>query len=441
MQRIRPDLLFHETLGLIRRAECRSRKYFRHVPAHSLMAAKLPARSVALGTVPVRSANTLEVRTQQREQIPFTGMELTFLGTSAGSPSVRRSPTGVCLRLATQNWMFDCAEGSLRQLMKSTTRVPLTTKFFISHLHGDHLYGLPGILCTLDNHNAAYVDPRTRARAPRPISVYGPIGLFSYLNSVFATSSTRLTNIVITVYELASPELLRKVTPHERFMHNAPVHASLRRETIHADFDGNGWVWNVLDDGYVKVTAATLKHTVTSFGYVIQEHDVPGKLNVEALLARGLQPGPLYRALKRGENATLPNGDIIRPSEVTGPAIRGRKVVVLGDTADSARMFDIARNCDVLVHEATLNHEMATQAVHRGHSTAKMAGFTARKVNATLLALTHFSHRFRHWTGERDTKTTLHLVEEARRSFGRRAVIAASDFLRIPIPRHLPNQQ
>lgn len=183
--------------------------------------ARISERQALLKTVPMRSCNTLFV---PPPQLPFTGFELLFLGTGAGSPSVRRSPTGVCLRLARSNWMFDCAEGSLRQLIKSVVRVPLTTKLFITHLHGDHLYGLPGILCTLDNHNAEYKDPQTKERAPRPIDVYGPLGLFSYLNTAFSTSSTRLTNLKITVHELVCPEMLSKTSAHEKFMRNAPKH-------------------------------------------------------------------------------------------------------------------------------------------------------------------------------------------------------------------------
>lgn len=186
------------------------------------MTQRITKRQHRIGSVPLRSSNTLHVR--DTEQTPFTGFELAFLGTSAGSPSVRRNPTAVCLRLAQHNWMFDCAEGSLRQLMKSVIRVPLTNKFFISHLHGDHLYGLPGILCTLDNHNAEFLDTRTRKHVPRPIAVYGPLGLFAYLNTVFATSSTRMTNLSITVHELVSPEMLASASAHERFMRNAPVH-------------------------------------------------------------------------------------------------------------------------------------------------------------------------------------------------------------------------
>lgn len=179
-------------------------------------------RQAVLGTVPIRSSNTLLM--PHMPQVDFTDFELIFLGTSAGSPSVRRNPTSVCLRLAHQNWMFDCAEGSLRQLMKSIIRVPLTNKFFITHLHGDHVYGLPGILCTLDNHNASYVDPSTRKKAPRPIHVYGPLGLFTYLNTALATSSTRLTNLKITVHELVSPEMLKNMSAHEKFMRRAPSH-------------------------------------------------------------------------------------------------------------------------------------------------------------------------------------------------------------------------
>ncbi|KAG3168162.1 hypothetical protein PI124_g4398 [Phytophthora idaei] len=397
---------------------------------------RISERQALLKTVPMRSCNT---RFVTPPQIPFTGFELLFLGTGAGSPSVRRNPTGVCLRLARSNWMFDCAEGSLRQLIKSVVRVPLTTKFFVSHLHGDHVYGLPGILCTLDNHNAEYKDPQTKEKAPRPIDVYGPLGLFSYLNTAFSTSSTWLANLKITVHELVSPKMLNKTSAHEKFMRKAPKHPSLTRKWVHAESDGNGDVWNVLDDGKFIVKAATLKHTVTSFGYVVEEYSVPGKLNLDALRERGLPPGPKYGTLKLGGSVELPNGEILHASEVIGPKARGRKVAILGDSADSSRMFDIAQNCDVLVHEATLSHDMVKQAVHRGHSTARMAGYAAKKMNATLLALTHFSHRFRHWSANAKSRSTLHLALEAQESFGRRAVVPASDFLRIPIPR-LPHE-
>ncbi|KAE9033432.1 hypothetical protein PR003_g8515 [Phytophthora rubi] len=413
-------------------ASTSARKLVAHAAQRSKRFARISERQALLKTVPMRSCNTLFV---PPPQLPFTGFELLFLGTGAGSPSVRRSPTGVCLRLARANWMFDCAEGSLRQLIKSVVRVPLTTKFFITHLHGDHLYGLPGILCTLDNHNSEYKDPQTKERAPRPIDVYGPLGLFSYLNTAFSTSSTRLTNLKITVHELVCPVMLNKTSAHEKFMRNAPKHPSLTREWVHAESDGNGDVWNVLDDGRVIVKAATLKHTVTCFGYVIEEYPVPGRLNMDKLRERGLPPGPKYRTLKLGESVELPNGEILHASEVTGPKARGRKVAILGDSADSSRMFDIAQNCDVLVHEATLGHEMVKQAVHRGHSTALTAGYAAKKMNATLLALTHFSHRFRHWSADFKARTTLHLALEAQEAFGRRAIVPASDFLRIPIPR------
>lgn len=193
--------------------------------------ARISERQAVLGAVPVRSSNTLLM--PHMAQVDFTDFELIFLGTSAGSPSVRRNPTSLCVRLSHQNWMFDCAEGSLRQLMKSIIRVPLTNKFFITHLHGDHVYGLPGILCTLDNHNAAYIDPATKKGAPKPIDVFGPLGLFSYLNTALATSSTRMANLRITVHELVSPEMLKNMSAHEKFMQNAPCHPVRHHHSLH----------------------------------------------------------------------------------------------------------------------------------------------------------------------------------------------------------------
>jgi ribonuclease BN (tRNA processing enzyme) len=185
---------------------------------------------------------------------------------------------------------------------------------------------------------------------------------------------------------------------------------------------------------YPRVLVCRTADLFVFFRYVVEEHAQPGKLRADLLKARGLRPGPAYRLLKEGQTVTLPNGDVILPSEVMGPSTRGRKAVILGDTADSSCLFDIGRNCDVLVHEATLSHDMVQRAVERGHSTARMAGYTARRLNATLLALTHFSHRFREWAPHA-VGTTQHLALDAQVTFGRKAVVAATDFLRIPIAR------
>ena len=188
----------------------------------SVPLARISKRYAVLKTAPLRSCNKTLLMSPQ--QVPFTGFEVLFLGTGAGSPAVRRNPTSVCVRLGRSNWMFDCAEGSLRQMIKSFMCVPHTTKFFVTHLHGDHVYGLPGMLCTLDNHSAEYTDPHTKTKCPRPIDVYGPLGLFSYLNTAISTSSTRLTNLRVTVHELVCPVMLKKMSAHEKFMRNAPRH-------------------------------------------------------------------------------------------------------------------------------------------------------------------------------------------------------------------------
>nr|CCA21160.1 conserved hypothetical protein [Albugo laibachii Nc14] len=404
----------------------------------------MKARILQLGAVPYKSCNTLDVRSNaktssnENPDIPFTDFEILFLGTSAGSPSVRRNPTSICLRLSQSNWMFDCAEASLRQLMKSTIRVPMTNKFFITHLHGDHLYGLPGILCTLENHHNNNGVPSTNDRCD--IAVYGPVGLYAYLTATLSTSRTRLNNLQVTVYELALNETPEQASSFEKFMRHIPKHPAIRKESIYADHDhdhASKPVWKVYDDGNVHVKAGMLQHTIASFGYVVEEYQHPGKLRPDLVLQRGLAPGPLYKTLKNGKSVRLPNGDVIQPNEVVGPPAQGRKVVIMGDTTLSNGIVDIAQNCDVLVHEATLNQTMVTEAKRRGHSTARMAGQCARNVNATMLVLTHFSHRFRHWnSADFGSMTTHSLVQEAQVSFKRRAVLAATDFLRVIVPRH-----
>lgn len=187
----------------------------------------MKARTLQLGAMPYKTCNTLDIRYNAKmypdahPDIPFTDFEILFLGTSAGSPSVRRNPSSICLRLSQHNWMFDCAEASLRQLMKSTIRVPMTNKFFITHLHGDHLYGLPGILCTLDNHHNNGT-PGTNNRCE--IAVYGPVGLYAYLTTALSTSRTRLNNLQVTVYELALKKVPEQASAFEKYMRNIPKH-------------------------------------------------------------------------------------------------------------------------------------------------------------------------------------------------------------------------
>lgn len=134
-------------------------------------------------------------------------------------------------------------------------------------------------------------------------------------------------------------------------------------------FEGDNGVWQVCQEGNLTVFAAPLKHRVTCFGYVIQEQQLPGKLDPDLLKLRGIPPGPLYGKIKNGETVTAPDGSLVIPADVLGPPRPGRKVVILGDTCDSSRIMDVASDADVVVHEATLENELMETCIDHGHST------------------------------------------------------------------------
>ncbi|KDO35003.1 hypothetical protein SPRG_01066 [Saprolegnia parasitica CBS 223.65] len=317
-------------------------------------------------------------------------------------------------------------------MFQSNVRATTTERIFLTHLHGDHVYGLPGLVCTLNSLCGPTIDRETKRPTPKLISIYGPRGVFAFLNTALNVSRANMTNIRIAVHELVPLCDARSSRKRER----GPMHECLQHHLIHPDTSGDTPVWHILDDATYRVRAGFLQHTVPCFGYVVEEQTRPGHINAALAKARGLPPGPLYKELKEGRAVPLPDGSLLEPKDVMTPPIRGRKVAILGDSSDSLAMTELARNADVLVHESTLPHSMLAQAVPRGHSTSSMAGAFARLSNATLLVLTHFSSRFSY--SRASARSVQSLVDEARAASGRMAVVDASDFLRVRVPRHDP---
>ncbi|CAK4626813.1 hypothetical protein LEN26_000249 [Aphanomyces euteiches] len=384
-------------------------------------------RHLRLTSVPKHYAE--KHRLQISDLPSYTGFELVLLGTGAGMPSIHRGASSVCVQLPRKSWLVDCGEGSLRQLFRSTVRVTTTEKIFLTHVHGDHLFGLPGLLCTLNALNVGYVAPNAKEISRRPIDIYAPRGVFDFVNTALIVSAANMSNVIVTVHELVHPTdiMSRPTIPRQ-------VHECLRHTFIQPQKIDDNLHWKLVDDGEHTVMAGMLNHSVPCFGYVMEENEIKGRLDADAAQRRGLPPGPLYRLLKEGTSVELPDGTLLHPHEVTGPSRRGRKVAILGDSCDSSAMFPLARNVDVLVHEATLDQSKEATAIERGHSTSSMAGRFARSMNATLLVLTHFSHRFS--PAPTSTRSVQQLVEEARKTFGKRAVVDAFDLMRIRIPPH-----
>lgn len=308
-------------------------------------------------------------------------MQITFLGTSSGVPTRSRNVSSIALRLPqrAEVWLFDCGEGTQHQILRSDVRISQITKIFITHMHGDHIYGLMGLLASCG-----------LAGNPSRIDIYGPPKLEDYLKACSRYSQTH-------------------------FSYPVKVH------TVQPGL--------LYDDEDFTVSCGELKHRLPAFGYRVAEKDRAGRFNVERATALGIPSGPLYGKLKRGEVVTLPDGRKIRGADLCGPTEIGRKFVYCTDTIFCEGAVELAQDADVLVHEATFAHQDAEMAYQRLHSTTTMAAQVALAAQVKQLIMTHFSPRYApgNDVGLED------LLKEAQAIFPN--TIMAHDFLTHEIPR------
>jgi ribonuclease Z len=300
-------------------------------------------------------------------------LELLFLGTAGSAPTASRGASATLVRRGGDRLLVDCGEGTQRQLLRSDAGLFDVEDVFLTHLHGDHVLGLPGMLKTF-----------TLRDRVLPLTVSGPRGtraLFSALKVVIG----RLT------YELRVVEL--------------EAGAVLRR------------------DGY-RLEPFAVEHGSSALGYALREDERPGRFDVETADTLGVPDGPARGALQRGESVTQPDGRIVRPDEVLGSPRRGRTVVLTGDTAPAATVVDAAAGADVLVHEATFLAGERERARETGHSTAGEAALVAREAGVELLALTHVSARH----------SGTEVESEARELFPRTVVPRDFDVIDVPLP-------
>jgi ribonuclease Z len=270
-------------------------------------------------------------------------LDLVFLGTSGSMPTAQRAPTAILLRRGGERLLFDCAEGTQRQLLRSNVGLIELREIFLTHYHADHYLGLPGMLKTF----------ALRGRET-PITIYGPPGLtelFGALRRIFG----RLTY----PYELIELE--------------------------------SG---SVLERGEYRLVTFPVNHGVSAIGYALVEEARPGRFDVEQADALGIPEGPERGALQRGEAVTLGDGRVITPESVLGDARPGRKIAISADTAYSQAVVEAARGADVLVHEATFAEDERDRARETLHSTAAQAAEVARAADVGMLVLTHLSNRY-----------------------------------------------
>jgi len=300
-------------------------------------------------------------------------LDVVFLGTSASVPTAQRAPTALVVRRGGDRLLFDCGEGTQRQLLRSSVGLVELREVFISHFHADHYLGLPGMLKTF----------ALRGRS-LPLTVYGPPGLtdlFASLRRIFG----RLT-YPLDLVELEPGDVLER-------------------------------------EGYNLVTFP-VAHGVQALGYALVEHPRPGRFDVETADGLGVPPGPERGLLQAGESIELPDGRTITPDEVLGPPRPGRRVVLAGDTAPSPTVREAARGAEVLVHEATFLDDERDRARETAHSTALEAAELAREAEVALLALTHLSNRY----------FGPEVAREARTIFPETVVPKDFDVIDVPFP-------
>ena len=273
-------------------------------------------------------------------------MQITFLGTSSGVPTRSRNVSALAFRLPqkAELWLFDCGEGTQHQFQRSDLKVSQLRRIFVTHMHGDHVFGLMGLLASCGL--AGSVDR---------IDIYGPPKLNEYLSASSRYSQTHFS----------FPLKVHTVEP--------------------------GTVYE--DDEFI-VKCNPLKHRVPAFGYRIEEKDRPGHFNVDKAKSLGIPSGPLYGQLKRGEWVTLPDGRKINGADLCGPMQRGRKFAYCTDTIFCESAVELAKDVDLLIHEATFAHQDAQLAYERLHSTSTMAAQVALAAQAKNLMMTHFSPRY-----------------------------------------------
>lgn len=271
-------------------------------------------------------------------------MKVTFLGTSSARPTLHRNTSAILISYGPDSVLFDCGEGTQVRIMQSNARPSKLKAICLSHFHGDHVNGLPGLLGTMG------LNGRTE-----PLTLVGPSGLSRWLK---------------TLRELGilTPGFRLQLVDHDE------------EEVLRED----GW----------RVKSIPLIHRIPTMGFRFDEDDLLGRFDVLRAKELGVPNGPLFGHLQRGEDVTLDDGRVVRADQVVGPPRRGRRVAIITDTRPCAAVIDFAKGADLLIHEATYGNEEARQAHERFHSTAAQAAEIAKKAKVKQLVLTHFSSKY-----------------------------------------------
>jgi ribonuclease Z len=298
-------------------------------------------------------------------------LSVTFLGTGGSVPSARRSTASVLISRGGERLLFDCGEGTQRQMQRSLGLVQLD-EIYLTHFHADHTLGLPGLLKTYD----------LTDREP-PLTVYGPRGLRE-------------------LYSLMKP-LIGRLCFEVKLVELEPGDP-------------------VAHEGY-EIQPFEAAHSVRANGYALVEEARPGKFDVEAAKRLGVPEGPAFAALQRGEEVQGAEG-MVHPADVVGPSRPGRTIAITGDTSPSPATVAAAADAELLVHDASFAEEEVQRAAETGHSTVGQAAAVAREAHVKMLALVHISSRYH--VGK--------VLEEAEEVYEATVAPKDFDVIEIPFP-------
>jgi ribonuclease Z len=300
-------------------------------------------------------------------------IRLTFLGTGAAVPSVERNVSALMLEREGDAFLFDCGEGTQRQMMRYAAGFTLRDVFF-THYHADHVLGLPGLLRTM-----AFQDRSA------PLRLHGPAGAQRELGALVRLGMER-PKFAVEIHELAPGD-------------------------------------QVEGDGFV-IVAAEASHKGRCLGYALVEAERLGRFDPDRARELGIPEGPRWGAIHRGEAVTLDDGRRVEPSELVGPPRPGRRITISGDTAPCDSIRELARGADLLVHEATFGDEELERARETRHATARAAAQVASDAGVRRLALTHISARY--------SREAPELLAEARAIFPE--TVIARDGMVVEVP-------
>ena len=304
-------------------------------------------------------------------------MRVTFLGTSGAIPTTQRAPSAVLVNREGERFLFDCGEGTQRQMMRFGTGFDVS-HIFVTHLHGDHILGIPGLIQSLDFNDrtdplAIHVPPRARQHVSELVHAGG--------------------------HQPGYPVRIHEVPPGN------------------VAYDADGF----------EVRTVETDHRTRSMGYALIEDDRPGRFDRERAEELGVPVGPTFGRLHEGESVELDDGRVIHPDQVVGDPRPGRRFVYTGDTRPVDAVVDVAADADLLIHDATFADDERERARHTGHSTAREAADVAARAGVSRLALTHVSSRY---AGRTDR-----LEREAREAFDGDCFVASDgQTVEIPFP-------